>query len=240
MQKIGKGSGLFQLIDRKAFDRLVKKWDMDKWVRGLSTKELTCALLNALIMQLGSYREVEEAMGIPRSTLGDALSKRYAGFFVDLCDEVLLVIRAKTRSRKIKKAVREIMAIDSSDIRVHGSLFTSSGWKQKKAKGNKAAAKFHCVWSVDGEWIENFSVTGGRTGDSPASFFLSLRPGCTYVFDRAYNDVKFWLKITKAGSHFVTRLKAMSIKNLAAGKKAELKKKTVCSTTAFISPVWAF
>ena len=240
MQQLGKGSGLFQLIDRKVFERLVKKWDMDKWVRSFSTKELTCALLNALIMQLGSYREIEESMGIPRSTLGDALEKRYAGFFADLCDEILLVIRAKTRNRKIKQAIREIMAIDSSDISVHGSLFTNPGWKQKKAKGHKAAAKFHCVWSVDGEWIENFSVTGGRTGDSPASFFLSLRPGCTYVFDRAYNDVKFWLKITEAGSHFVTRLKAMSIKNLTAGKKAELKKRTAFSTMEFISHAWAF
>lgn len=240
MQQIGKGSGLFQLIDRKIFDRLVEKWDMDKWVRSLSTKELTCVLLNALITQLGSYREIEGAMGIPRSTLGDALEKRYSGFFAELCDEILLVIRAKTRSRKIKKAIREIMAIDSSDISVHGSLFTDPGWKQKKANGHKAAAKFHCVWSVDGEWIENFSVTGGRTGDSPASFFLRLRAGCTYVFDRAYNDVEFWLKITKAESYFVTRLKASSIKNLTAGKKAELKKKTACSTTEFISLAWVF
>jgi hypothetical protein len=43
MRELRRGKTLFQLIDRRQFDALVTKWEMDKWVTGLSTWELTCA-----------------------------------------------------------------------------------------------------------------------------------------------------------------------------------------------------
>jgi hypothetical protein len=207
MQKTLKGRSLFQLIDRKKFDALVKKWDMDKGVRSFSTWEMTQALLCCFVMRLGTFREVESALKIPDSTFGDALRRRHFGFFQDLCDLTLAEIKGRTEHRKIKKAIRQILAIDSSDIRVHGSLFNKSGWKKKHALGHQAAAKLHVVWNVDGQWVDDFVVTPGRRSDSPVSFELRLLPGKMYVFDRAYNDFDFWQKIIVAGSHFVTRLK---------------------------------
>jgi putative transposase len=200
-------SSLFQLIDRKSFDQLVEKHGMDKGVRSFTTWEMTCALVTCMTMRLNSYREVEEALGIPRSTLGDALESRFHGFFQDLCDLVLLGIRARTADRKVRRGIREILAIDSSECRVHGSLFQLPNWKLKQATGHQAGCKFHAVYDVEGGWIDDFKVTGVRKHDSPVSLQLRLLPGKTYVFDRAYNDLGFWLKILAAGSHFVTRLK---------------------------------
>lgn len=207
MGKHRKKASLFQLIDRKSFDDLVEEWAADKWVRGLPTWELTCALINVMVMRLGSYRDVELILGIPRSTFSDALSARNYGFFEDLCDLVLNQIRAKTRDRKIRKALRHILAIDSTEVRVHGSLFSSPGWKQKHTTGHQAAAKLHVVWDINGEWVDDFLITPGRRNDSPVSLQLRLQFNKTYVFDRAYNDIDFWLKIIDHGSHFVTRLK---------------------------------
>jgi len=208
MQKHLKGKSLFQLIDKKSFDALVKKWEMDKWVQSFSTWEMTQALLCCFVTRLGSFREVEKTLGIPDSTFGDALRLRHFGFFQELCDLILLQIRARTEDRRIKKAIRQILAIDSSEIKVHGSLFDEPGWKQKHCKGaHKASAKLHVVWNVDGEWIDDFLITPGRRGDSPVSLELRLLTGKMYVFDRAYNDFDFWGKIIQAGSDFVTRLK---------------------------------
>lgn len=218
MSKHRKGRSLFQLIDQRKFDALVKKWDVDKGIRSLTTWELTQALLCCFVLRLGSFREVEAALGIPDSTFGDALRERHFGFFQDLCDLVLLEIRAKTESRKVKKAIRQILAIDSSDIRVHGSLFTEPGWKQKHTIGHKAAAKLHVVWNVDGQWVDDFLITPGRRGDSPVSLELRLIAGKMYVFDRAYNDFNFWNKIVAIGSDFVTRLKDCA-RNRALQKK---------------------
>jgi putative transposase len=213
-----KKASLFQLIDRKSFDALVEKWSADKWVRGLPTWELTCALINVMIMRLGSYRDVELILGIPRSTFSDALSSRNSGFFEDLCDLVLNQIRAKSPDRKIRKALRDILAIDSTEVRVHGSLFSSPGWKQKHTTGHQASAKLHVVWDINGNWVDDFLITPGRRNDSPVSLQLRLQSNKTYVFDRAYNDIDFWLKIIDYGSHFVTRLKDYARNHMLAIK----------------------
>lgn len=207
MKKNCKERSVFQLIDRKKFDELALKWKIDRGVRTFSTWEMTQAMLSCFAMQLGSFREVEAALHIPDSTFGDALRDRNFGFFQDLCEVILLEIRGRTQGRKTKKAIRELLAIDSSEIRVHGSLFNEPGWKQKYTVGHKAAAKLHVVWNVDGEWIDDFTITPCRSGDSPVGFRLRILPLKMYVFDRAYNDFSFWQRIVAHNSDFVTRLK---------------------------------
>lgn len=225
MRKNRKDLELWQFIDRKKFDALAVKWEVDKWVRELKTWELTCALLTLMTHRLGSYREVEKTLDIPRSTFGDALVKRSHGFFEELCDMILMEIRGRTKDRKIKRAIRQILAIDSTECRVHGSLFSTPGWRPTHSNGHQAMVKLHVVWNVNGGWIDDYIITGARRHDSPVSLQFELAPNKMYVFDRAYNDINFWLKITQADSHFVTRLKDRSIALLKDGKKAEAKKK---------------
>ena len=180
MKKHLRERSLFQLIDRKSFDALVKKWEMDKWVQSFSTWEMTQALICCFVMRIESFREVEATLGVPDSTFGDALRERSFGFFHELCDLILLDIRARTVSRKIKKAIRQILAIDSTEIKVHGSLFDQPGWKQKHCGDtHQASAKLHVVWNVDGEWIDDFIITPGRRNDSPVSLDLRILPGNT-------------------------------------------------------------
>lgn len=202
-----KGPSLFQLIDRKKFDALAKKWEIDKGIRTFSTWELTQVLIHVYVMKLGSFREVEATLGVPNSTFSEALQKRHHGFFQELCELILLKIKSETKSRKERKAVREFLAMDSSDIRVHGSLFNLPGFQQKSSKEHKAAVKLHVVWDVNNEWVEDFRVTPGRTGDSPTSLKQEILAEKMYIFDRAYNNVDFWEKIVNKNSHFVTRLK---------------------------------
>ena len=178
MKKHLKGRSLFQLIDKKKFDALVYKWGVDKGVRVFTTWELTHALLSCFVLRLGSYRDVEATLEMPHSTFGDAIRDRNSWFFQELCDLILLEIRAKTESRKIKKAIQEILAIDSTEIKVHGSLFSEPGWKQKHCKdAHQASAKLHVVWNVDGEWIDDFIVTPNRRNDSPVSLELRILAG---------------------------------------------------------------
>ncbi len=207
MNQHRKGLTLFQLIDRKKFDALAKKHRIDRGVRSFKTWEFTQALICSFVMRLGSFREVEMALKIPDSTFGDALRLRHSEFFRELCDMILLEIRGKSENRKCRKAIRQILAIDSSEIDVHGSLFDEPGWKKKYTIGHKASAKLHVVWNVDGQWIEDFLITPSRKADSPVSLNLRLSAMKMYVFDRAYNDFNFWQKVVDAKSDFVTRLK---------------------------------
>jgi hypothetical protein len=198
---------LIQLIERKKFDALVKKWSIDKGVRSFSTYQMTEDLINCALFKLDSYREVEAALGTPNSTFGDALRKRSHGFFEELCEIVLLEIRAQTQCRKTKRALREVLAIDSSECRVHGSLFSIPGWRQKTARSHLASAKLHTVWNIDGGWVEDFRITGNHSSDLTVGKSFIVAANKTYVFDRAYTDIGYWLDIVKNGSHFVTRLR---------------------------------
>jgi hypothetical protein len=219
VKKNRKGLDLMQFIGKKRFKELVDKWEMDKGVREFSTWEMTGALITCLVFQLQSYRDVQRTLGVSKSTFGDAVTRRCFGFFHDLCTEVLLCIRARTKSRKIKRAIRNILAMDSSEITVHGSLFDTPGWQKKHSDdAHEASGKIHLVWNVDGEWVDDFVITPGRKADSPISLRLTLLDGKTYVFDRAYNDLSFWVKIIDIQSHFVSRLKDCA-KNKALEKE---------------------
>lgn len=142
MCKDVKVTSVFQLLDRKKFEALAKKWGVDKGVRSLSSWELTQAILTSFVLKLGSYREVEKALGIPDSTFGDAMRDRRHGFFQELCTIVLLEIRSSARCRKVKRMVRDILAIDASDISVHGSLFDQVGWKKNIRRDTRQAASY--------------------------------------------------------------------------------------------------
>ena len=216
--KSRKDASLFQFIDREMFNKLAIRHQIDKGVRSLSTWEMTGALIEALTLRLGSLREAEGTLGVARSTLSNAMASRPSGFFQDLCDQVLFGIRKRTRCRKVKRAIRELLAIDSTEIDVHGSLFGRPSWAKKRGDGSAASLKLHVVWNVDQEWVEDFSISGARKHDSPAATRLRLQPDKMYVFDRAYNDLGWWLSIIQAESHFVTRLKDCA-KNTALRKK---------------------
>ncbi|MGZ3804207.1 MAG: IS4 family transposase [Pseudobdellovibrionaceae bacterium] len=221
MYQHGKNLSLFQLIDRKTFKQLVEKYEMDKWVRHFQTWEMTCALITALTVGLRSFREVEKVLGIPRSTFGDALSRRFSGFFSELCDQTLLQIKSQTKDRKVKRGIGQIIALDASEIRVHGSLFSSPGWQCRSSDQHIASAKLHLMWNVDGHWIDDHTISGNRLADVRAGRQFDLKPGLTYVFDRAYCEVNFWLDIMQANSHFVTRLKGKSIDALSHARSVE-------------------
>jgi len=207
MSNSDKAKSLLQLIDQKKFNALCSKWEMDKGVRTFSTWNQVVVLVMAYVTRLTSLREIESAFGVPRSTFSDANQVRSAGFFQELCKMVLETIQTNERARKIKQTLKTLLALDATECRVHGSISSFLPWLQKSAKAKEGSAKLHVVWNVNGEWVEDFRITPGRCNDSPVSKQFKISSGKTYVFDRAYNDIEFWVKITSHGSDFVSRLK---------------------------------
>lgn len=208
----GKGTKIFQLIPSHEFQELCDRFNIDKGVRKLTAQKQAWALVMAFLFKLESLREIELALGIPRSTLSDANANREPQFFEELCRLVLWKIYAHLKGRKIRRAVRTILLMDSTECRVHGSMSGLEKWRSKSSKkiGSKASAKLHVIWNFNGEWIEEFRVTGGRVNDCPAAKTLKIRANCTYVFDRAYNELAFWWSIVHKRSHFISRLKKCS------------------------------
>jgi hypothetical protein len=205
MSESAKAKSFLQLIDRKKFDELCEKWGMDKGVRSYSTWQQTGVLVLSYLMRLETSREIAQVLGVPRSTFCDANAGRPAGFFEELCEMVLVNLRHCCRDRKVKRVLKTLLAIDSTESLIHGSISSYLPWRQKTSK--QGSVKLHVVWNVDEQWVEDFRITPGRRNDSPVAKEFELSSGNVYVFDRAYNDISFWWDITKVDSHFVTRLK---------------------------------
>src|SRR5205823_11231452 len=128
------------------FEELCRKWGMDKHVRSFTTWEQTCTHIMAFVLRLESLREVEATLSVARCTFADANANRSAYFFDELCTLVLRQIQWTARSRKVKRAIRELLAMDASECRVHGNLSRLPLWLHKKAKGKKIASmKFHAI-----------------------------------------------------------------------------------------------
>lgn len=227
MRNSGNGICLFQLIPAKKFQALCDQHQIDKGTKKLTARTHVWALVMAYILKLESLREIESILGVPRSTLSDANGERTSQFFEDLCRLVLWKIYEHSRGRKVKTAIRTLLALDSTECQVNGRLSKLSHWKQCQAKGPQASLKLHAVWNVKGEWIEDFKITTGRVSDSRAARLFKIKANCTYIFDRAYVELLFWWNITQQGSHFVSRLKKNSYsqwrhKKLLAKKNEEV------------------
>jgi putative transposase len=227
------GFGLLQLIPQSDFKKLSTKWGVDKGVRQITSWKMLEALVLSSVCQLKSLREIEDVFGIKRSTLSDACRLRSYGFFQELSDVVLRRILAHEPRRKNRRALREILGIDSTECQVHGGLFRFLSWR---AGQRKASTKLHIVWNISKQWISDFRISGGRRSDLTEAKRFSLKSGKVYVFDRAYVDLKFWLEIMSAGSDFVTRLKRTPRKE--ALHKSVLSKEDLSKTGVLYDGEW--
>lgn len=203
---------LVRLVPWAAFDRLVDKHDADHRVRRLPTRDQFLALLLAQLADLGSLREIEEAMASQkarlyhvgtkppaRSTLSDANARRPAGVFADLFAYMAGAASRRTR-RHMADAVR---ILDATQIRF-SSL--SGGWL--KARRGLFAAKVHLVFDPHADTPMEAVLTDQSTADIAPARAMTIIPGMTYVFDMAYYDYAWWARLDAAGCRFVTRLKS--------------------------------
>lgn len=209
MKNFGNGVKLFQLIPAREFQNLCDRFKINKGVRTLTAQKHVWVLILSYLCKLDSLRDIEAVFGIPKSTLSDANSVREANFFEELCRVILWKILEKVRARKVRQSIRILLAIDSTECVVHGSMIKLPKWRQKKSGSKQAGAKLHVIWNLNGEWVEQFHITPVRVHDQPAARMLKIKANCTYVFDRAYNELDFWWAIIKRQSHFVTRLRQM-------------------------------
>ena len=81
----------------------------------------------------------------------------------------------------------------------------SFDWAQYKR--TKGALKLHLILDHDG-YLPCYAVmTEGKAADITEARKMQFESGTLLVFDRGYSDYDWWLKLTRAGVNFVTRLK---------------------------------
>lgn len=203
---------LLRFIPKHRFDAAVKRHQGDYRVRQLNCWCQFIAMLYAQLSGCQSLRHLESTFNshsnhhyhlgvgsIRRSTLADANKKRPLGIYKELFYSLLGQVQTKIA----KEAQHAIRLIDSTTIDLNKQTFSWAHFRSAKA-----GIKLHFIYDPEQEVPTFFSLTKAKVNDRKAANALPIMTNSTYVFDRAYNDYRWYYEqMHLKGNRFVGRMK---------------------------------
>ena len=210
-------SQLLQLFPRLEFEAAVRKHKAERHARGFECWTQFIAMLFCHLGQAQSLREICGGLsategklrhlgleGAPRrSTLAYANQHRPWQLFQTVFEELLGrcqgVAHAEKRRFRFKNPV---LSIDSTVIRLALSVFDWASWQREKG-----AAKLHLVLDHQGLLPKFAVITEGQGSDLTAARNMKFSAGTMLVFDRGYQDYRWFERLSREGVFFVTRLR---------------------------------
>jgi putative transposase len=208
---------LLEPLDRRIIARAVTAHAGDRGV-GRGDRAWTCerhlkSLLFAQWAGLTSLREIGVVAGLGaqsrrfyhldrrapcRSTLAEANVERPAAVFRDIA-RALIPVAASALRAESEALVR---LLDATPIPLKGD-----GFRWAEANARTRGLKRHVLYDRRQRRPVWFDVTSAKVDDVVAGRDIPLEAGATYVFDKGYNDLRWWSEIVAAGAFFVTRRK---------------------------------
>lgn len=206
---------LVSFLDRSKFNRIVKKYDGDKYVKSftcwnqllvmmfaqltkqdsLRTTSLTIESLGTMCYHLGFGK------GVTRSNLSKANQERDYHIFEEFAYFVVNEAREK-RVTDIFNLDGNVYAFDSTTVDLCLSVF---GWAAFRK--HKGGIKIHTLYDIETQIPTFFHITEAKVNDVNAMDEIPYESGSYYIFDRGYNDYKRLYTIHQIGAFFVIRAK---------------------------------
>jgi hypothetical protein len=212
-------SQILAKVDRGTCKKISKKYDSDKYSKGISS---WTHLASMLFMQLGGVNSVRDIsnglksatgnlnhVGIDRapskSTISYINKHRDYRYFKDLYFELLTqfepsLIRQRQYASRIK---RKVYIMDSSIVPLCMSLFD---WAKFRTK--KGAIKLHAVLDYDSGLPNYAYISEGKTHDINVAREMVFPSDSVVIADRAYVDYGWLNNLDSRGVKFVIRLKS--------------------------------
>lgn len=212
---------ILRFIPRHRFDAVVSRYRGDHRVRHLNCWSQFIAMLYAQLAGCHSLRHLESTFnshgnhhyhlgvkGIRRSTLADANQKRPLAIYKELFFFLLGQLNTKTAN----DAAQAIRLIDSTTIDLNKQQFS---WA--KFRSGKAGIKLHVVYNPEQEVPTFFAITAAKVNDRKGVNQLPILSHATYVFDRAYNDYRWYYEqMHLKANRFVGRMKSNALYEVSA------------------------
>lgn len=211
-------SQILQWFPRLEFDAGVRAHKAERHARGFTCWQQFVAML---FCQLGHAQSLREICGglaategklrhlgildCPKATtLSYANAHRSWRLYQSVFYTTLERCRAEalTRGQRKFRFKHKLLSLDASMVELCAESFD---WAQYKR--TKGALKLHLILDHDG-YLPCYAVmTEGKAADITEARKMQFESGTLLVFDRGYSDYDWWLKLTRAGVNFVTRLK---------------------------------
>ena len=210
-------SQLLQLFPRLEFEAAVKKHNANRHSRGFECWSQFIAMLFCHLGRAQSLREICGGLsatvgklkhlgleGAPcKSTLAYANQHRpwelYRTVFLELLKRCQQVARAEKKHFRFKNP---LIVLDSTVIQLALSIFDWAVYQREKG-----AAKIHLVLEHHGLLPQFAVITEGKASDLAVGRSMKFAAGTILVFDRGYQDYKWFERLTQDKVFFVTRLR---------------------------------
>jgi hypothetical protein len=208
---------LLKLVPRYQFEKAVKQYQGDRYVKSYTTWHQYITILFSQIKQKDSIRDIITGLeahesrwyhlgiaGVHRSTFSDANNKRSFQIFEDLFYHLLSRCKDLTPKHRFKFK-NQLYSIDASVIDLCLSVFPWA--KFRKTKG---AIKMHCLYDHSGALPSFVTITDGKKHDVTVAKEVGfpLSPDSIVSVDRAYIDYKWLNSLNEKRVWFVTRAKS--------------------------------
>lgn len=212
-------SQLLGYVPKDIFDRLVKKYEGNKYIKTFSCWNQFCVMIYAQLAERESLRDLESVlmhhqsylhhMGMGRTVAKSTLSYANMTRNPDLFREMALKLVKIARDLRVGRC-SELDEFIDSDVYAFDSTTLSlclSRFPWLKLHHNKAGIKVHTLFDVKTDIPVNFIYTEASLHDSNVMKEISYEAGSYYVFDRAYMVTPMLYQIHNANSFFVVREK---------------------------------
>ena len=229
-------SQLLHLIPRYDFERIVKSFKANKYVKTLKCWNQLTALLYAQASGKTTLREITQGLEInntklyhlgmslvKRSTLAEANQNRSYEIYEKLFYKIIELCKSVTPKHDFRFK-NPLYTFDATTIDLCLSAFP---WA--KFRASKGAFKLHCLYNHSGHIPEFIRMTDAKVADiTVAKKDLRVIPDSIYCFDKAYACFELWANIDSEKGYFVSKLKR-NIKYDITGQHTETLKKGILS-----------
>lgn len=209
-------SQLTAFLPRRVFDRIVTKYNGNKYVRHFTCwNQLLCMVFGQLtnreslrdlitIIEAHSPKSYHLGFGksVTRSNLAKANEKRNSKIFEEFAYHLIDIARRK-RTHDNFQVKGKVYAFDSSTIDLCLNVF----WWAKFRK-TKGGIKLHTLFDVTTQIPAFIYITTATVNDMNAMDVIPYQTGAYYIFDRGYVDYQRLYHITKHQAFFVVRAKS--------------------------------
>jgi len=244
---------LLQLVPRHDFEKAVKRYDGDRYVKSFKCWNQLTVLLYAQAKGHDSLRDIVTGLksqaaklyhvglqDVSRSTLSDANNIRDCRIYEELFYSLLGRCESRTEGHSFKFK-NPLYSLDSSIIELSLKVFPWSDYNK-----TKGALKLHCLLDHRGNIPSFVVITEGRKNDVSLAkeVHLPLMPDSIVTMDRGYIDFSFLYSLHQKGVFFVTRTKDNMAYRLTGlhetpkvkGLDADLRIRTTGADSAFTYP----
>lgn len=206
---------LASFLNRSKFNRIVTKYDGDKYVKHFTCWNQLLALMFGQLSNRESLRDLIVALeahhskcyhlgmgkNVSKSSLARANQDRDYHIFEEYAYYLVSEARQKCANH-IFKLGGNVYAFDSTTIDLCLSVFWWAKFRKKKG-----GIKVHTLYDVETQIPAFFHITEASVHDSKVMIEIPYEPSSYYIFDRGYNNFKILYKIHQIEAYFVVRAK---------------------------------